>query len=168
MKLSVCTSFANNIIVFLAFRSTLWACTRLFHQPINAPPYRIKSVCVLLTRHITAPRVKRQCSGRVLTISSDCNPFRCSFTRIENCREYFKAIYNMWVEFVVGSLTLTLTLSQSMWTTVPLSLMCFTFIEVENDARFMLYHGLPILFPQDLNKATHFFYACVNQAQHAN
>ena len=46
--------------------------------------------------------------------------------------------------------------------------MCFTFIEVENDARFMLYHGLPILIPQDLNKVTHFFDACVNQAQHAN
>ena len=35
--------------------------------------------------------------------------------------------------------------------------MCFTFIEVENDARFMLYHGLPILISQDLNKVTHFF-----------
>ena len=29
--------------------------------------------------------------------------------RIRECREYFKAIYNMWVELVVGSLTLTLT-----------------------------------------------------------
>ena len=47
--------------------------------------------------------------------------------------------------------------------------MFVTFIGVENDARFMLHHGLPILFSQDLNKATHFFFdACVNQAKHAN
>lgn len=59
----------------------------------------------------------------------------------------------MWVEFDVGSLTLTLTLSQSMCTTVPALLLrsypfityVFTlnFIEVENDARFMLYHPFP-------------------------
>ena len=48
IKSSVCTSFANNITVFLPFHSTLSACTNLLHQPINAPPYRIKSACVLL------------------------------------------------------------------------------------------------------------------------
>lgn len=89
IQLSVCTSSANNIIVFFAFHTTLWACTNLFHQPINAPPYnRIKSVCVLLMRHITVLRVNRQCSGRVFTISSDCNPFSSSLARIRECREF--------------------------------------------------------------------------------